>query len=304
MNRTGTWLGRAGAAAGWVSDRPPVWLYGTLAALPLLAWLPLVLSVTPPVRMSDLAFFGAALMSSSLFPWNVVGLAVGATVVMLIAAALAAIGEAGLLEWIDDREGHRPRGREIEVAFSVLTAASLPAIAVLAILASVTAAVAPTEFELPDTSGPLWLRLLGDLGPILALLTVVVVASQAVGASALRRAIGPHCQSISASLRDGLRDVAREPVRLLGLAIASAVADVLAFGLTLALLHVLWAPIGPALAAGPSPRGLLLLVGFVAIWLATVMAVGVLRAWVATWWSLELRRELPEPRRETEEAHP
>ena len=65
-------------------------------------------------------------------------------------------------------------------------------------------------------------------------------------------------------------------------------------------------PIGPELASRPlgNPRALLLLVGFVAIWLATVMALGALRAWVSTWWSLELGREIPEPRREAQEAHP
>jgi len=46
----------------------------------------------------------------------------------------------------------------------------------------------------------------------------------------------------------------------------------------------------PSLAAGQlvSTQALLLLVGFVAIWLTLVLALGALRAWVSAWWSLEL----------------
>jgi len=74
------------------------------------------------------------------------------------------------------------------------------------------------------------------------------------------------------------------------MALAAALADLLALGLALALLRVLWAPISVELAAGQlvSPQALLLLVGFVAIWLALVLVFGALHAWVSTLWSLEL----------------
>ena len=305
MNRSTGWLENGATAAGRIGGRPDLWVYGILIALPFTAWLPLLLSVAPPIRASDLAFLGAGLFSSALFPWNVVLLAVAATIVMLIATSLAALGEAGMLG-----ANAAPRGRgwvrETEVAFSVLTAAALPAIAAIAALASATAAVAPNEFGLPDLGAPLWLRIASHVVPLIVALVVLTVYGQAIGATALRRAIGPDCQSIGASLRDGVGDVARHPARLIGLAVVSTLADLAAIGLAFALLRVLWAPIGPGLADGSlvSPRALLLLVGFVAIWLATVMALGVLRAWVSAWWSLELGREIPEPRREVQEAHP
>jgi hypothetical protein len=305
MNRSGGWLGNASMAAQRIGGRPDLSIYGILIALPFLGWLPLLLSVVPPVRASDLAFLGAGFFSSSLFPWNVVLLAVIATFLMLAATFLAALGEAGLLGANADPPGARSPVRAAEVAFSVLTAAALPAIAVIAALVSAAAAVSPDEFGLPDLGVPLWLRIVSHLVPLVVAFAAVTIAGQAVGAAALRRAIGPHCQSIGASLRDGVGDVIRHPARLIGLAVVSTVADLVAIGLATAILRVLWAPIGPELASGSlvNPRAVVLLVGFVAIWLATVMALGALRAWVSIWWSLELGREIPEPRREVQEAH-
>jgi uncharacterized RDD family membrane protein YckC len=73
-----------------------------------------------------------------------------------------------------------------------------------------------------------------------------------------------------------------------------------------ALLRVLWAPISVDLAAGHlvSAQILLLLVGFVAIWLALVLAFGALHAWVSTLWSLELAVVTLDARRDAQEARP
>jgi len=56
------------------------------------------------------------------------------------------------------------------------------------------------------------------------------------------------------------------------------------------LLRVLWGPIGADLAGGQliSPQALLLLVGFVAVWFAVILAFGALHVWISAWWSLEL----------------
>ena len=58
--------------------------------------------------------------------------------------------------------------------------------------------------------------------------------------------------------------------------------------MTWALLWLLWMPIGRHAQDGTlfSPISLVLLVGFVAIWLCLVAGAGILHAWSSTWWSL------------------
>jgi hypothetical protein len=57
-------------------------------------------------------------------------------------------------------------------------------------------------------------------------------------------------------------------------------------GLAALLLRVLWAPIEERLALnGIDPAAMLLLVGFVAIWLCLVLAGGALHAWGSVSWT-------------------
>ena len=74
----------------------------------------------------------------------------------------------------------------------------------------------------------------------------------------------------------------------------------------LGLLQLLWAPIAVDLAGGQlvSPRELLLLVGFVAVWLALVLVFGVLHAWISAWWSLELAQTGEAVRPRAQETSP
>jgi hypothetical protein len=282
-------LRRAATAARVAGDRPDWWLAGALSAAPFLAWIPLVLTVSAMPRMSDLAFIGAGLLSSGWFPWNLLLLATLAAVVVLIGCLLAALGEAAMLRAAGHGTPDRSLSRETEVAFSVLLAASLPAVATIAALATATAAVAPAEFGAPDLGGPLILRIAGHLVPLLVLLGALILVGQAVGAMAMRRAVGAGALPIDAALKAGLREVVQHPIRRLGMALAATMADLLALGLAFSLLRVLWAPIGVELAGRQlvSPQALILLVGFVAIWLALVLAFGALHAWVSTFWSLE-----------------
>ncbi|MDP9468096.1 MAG: hypothetical protein M3P32_05070, partial [Chloroflexota bacterium] len=237
-----------------------------------------------------LAFLGARVLSSGAFPWNIVLLATLATFVVLIGCLLAALAEAALLRGAGRGTADRSLTRETEVAFSVLLIAALPAVAISTALVSGIAAVAPAEFGAPDIEGPLLLRILGHLVPLLSALVVVVLVGQAFGAAALRRAVGTHAIPVSAALRGGLRDLVAQPLARLGLSAVSILTDLLALAVATALLSVLWAPIKVQLAAGllVSPQALLLLVGFVAVWLALVLAFGALHAWVSAWWTLEL----------------
>jgi hypothetical protein len=61
---------------------------------------------------------------------------------------------------------------------------------------------------------------------------------------------------------------------------------------SVALLRVLWAPIATRLSDGrlASPDTVLLLLGFVAIWLALLLAAGALHVAVSAFWAMELAR--------------
>jgi len=238
---------------------------------------------------SDLAFTGAGLLSSGSFPFNVLLLGSLAALALLVACLVAALGEAAMMRAAAVGTT-RSLLRDTEAAFSILLIAALPAVAALAAVAMGVAVVAPREFGAPDLDGPLLLRIATRLAPLLLVLVAAILLGQAFGAVALRRAFAGGDGSLAASLRAGLIDLASNPLRRLGVAATGTAADLLAIGLALALLRVLWAPIRLELAGGGllSPGALLLLVGFVAAWLATVLLFGVLHAWVSAWWSLEL----------------
>jgi hypothetical protein len=284
------WLRHAGDAARVAAERGDLWLPGALAALTYLAWLPLVLTVAVPPRTSDLVFVGAGLFSSEIFPLNVVLIAVLAAVGMLIACLLAAFAEASLLRAMGLGTPNRSMPRELEVIFSVMMVALLPGVTVAAVLISAAAVVAPSEFGAPDLGLPLALRVALRLGPLLAALGLAAWLGQAFGAVAIRRAVGRDALPLGAAVKAALRDLVQHPLRRLGLALSALLADLLAVALAVALLRVLWAPIAADLTAGQiiRPQALLLLVGFVAIWLAVILAFGALHVWISTWWSLEL----------------
>lgn len=296
MSTQGRWLDNAAVAARVAADRGHLWLPGALGALTYLAWLPLVVAVASPPRTSDLAFLGAGLRGSELFPLNVLLIATLAAIAILIACLLAAFAEAALLRAQGLGTPDRSMTREVEVALSVMLVAMLPAVALGAALISGIAAVAPGEFGAPDLGVPLALRIALRLAPLLAAFAVLAWLGQAFGAVALRRAIGPGALPIGGAMKAALRDLVRQPMRLLGLALTAFVADLLAVVLAVALLRVLWAPIGAELAGGQLvSRAALLLVGFVATWLASTLAFGALHVWVSTWWSLEVGASAEEP---------
>jgi hypothetical protein len=287
-------------------DRPDLWLPASLGSLISLAWIPLVLTVAALPSAGNFAFLGAGLLGSSAYPWNVLLLAALATLAVLGACLLAGLAEAALLRAAGRGTPARSLTRETEAAFSVLLIASLPVVAVATALISGIATVAPAEFGAPDIGGPLLLRILGHLVPLLVALVVFVVIGQAFGAVALRRAVGERAGPVGAALRGALWELVTRPLHRLGTSTASLLLDLAAVVLATALLRVLWAPIRVELAVGQlvSPQALLLLVGFVAVWLALVLAFGALHAWVSAWWSLELGLASEGARSTAQEANP
>ena len=306
MNTPSSWFGNAAAAARVVADRGDLWLPGALGALPYLGWLPLVVTVGAFPRTSDLAFMGAGLISSSLFPLNVILISIVAALAVLVACLIASLAEASLLRAQGLGTPNRSLAREVEVTFSVMLLAVLPAVAVGAALVSGVAAVAPAEFGAPDLGIPLAVRIALRLAPLLAAFILLTLLGQAFAAAALRRAIGTDARPVGEAAKAALGDLLHNPLSRFGLAVAAFVADLVALALAVALLRVLWAPIGADLGSGDlvSPTALLLLVGFVAIWLAVILASGALHVMFSTWWSLETGALPGEAAPEAMEAQP
>ena len=302
------WLAGAARAARLVSNRAELWIPGALAALGFLGWLPLAVAIIPLPDASDLEFFGEGLYSSGAWPWNVLFLSAATLFGLLTMALVVALGESALQRGLrplldelpDSGERHAPEETltgEAAVTFVVLLVALLPAAAAVLALAIGVAEVAPAEYQSPDIGGPVLVRIAREVAPLIALVILTVLLGQAFGASAQRRAVGPHPQPLASAFAHGASDLRRRPWALLGVAAVTLVALVLLTVLATLLLRVLWAPIGAALLAGElaSPPTVLLLVGFVAIWLCLVLAAGALHAWASAWWSLEHPRRLARP---------
>ena len=85
----------------------------------------------------------------------------------------------------------------------------------------------------------------------------------------------------------------RHPGGPIGVVVGGLLVDLLVLVVvTTALLSVLWMPIGDALATGrlATPETLLLLLGFVAIWLGLLLAAGAVQVAVSAWWAIEQAR--------------
>lgn len=286
------WLGNGVVAAQMAGERGELWLAGALAALGYLAWLPLLITVAGIPSQSDLAFLGAGVFSSGAYPLNLILLAVLVVLLLLGGCLLAAFGEAAILR-ASGLGTSRSLAHDTEVAFSIVLVAALPAMAVLTLVAMGVAAIAPAEFGAPDIGGSVIVRIAGQLVPLWVALALAVVIGQAFGATTLRRAYEEGDGAVGRAMRRSIGDLLRNPLRRLGVALIGMTVDLVAIGLAIALLRVLWAPISTDLAGGEllTPRALLLLVGFVAIWLIGMLFFGALHVWRSRWWSLELGRQ-------------
>ncbi len=282
------WLRRSGAAAGLAGEAVELWLPASLATLPLLGWMPLALAIVPLPNAADLAFFGASLYSSSHWPQNLLTLLVAVAVGLLTANALVALGEAALLRALFRGPARRRLFDDVARTWMVQLLASLPAIGSMVILLLAIVVVAPAEYQSPDIGGPLAWRIARDLLAPIALMVVALGVGRAFSAAATRRAIGPG--PLSTALVEGARDLVRAPARAAALLVVTSAAVGAGLLLSFGLLKVLWGPIELQLRGGSlgGPQTLLLLVGFVAIWLCLVLALGVLHAWASAWWSFEL----------------
>ena len=286
------WLRRGAAAAHLAGDRSDLWPAGSLAWLAYLGWLPLLLVLAEP-DPNDLAFLGVSIYTSSVYPLNVAGLAVAAVAVFLLLCVVAAAAEVALLRNAAVDEADRtPFGRALMTAFTVILVSTLPAVMAAAIVLLGVIAVAPTEFQSPNIGTPVLLRLAGPLLPYLVLMALALLAGQAFGGLAIRYTQAAPERPVIAALASAAGSLRRRPLTGLGVAGSGMLLDALNLVFTFALLRVLWAPIASALADGrlATPSTLLLLLGFIAIWLALLLVAGAVHVAVSAWWAMELAR--------------
>jgi hypothetical protein len=297
------WIAIAAAAGAVVGDRAVLWLPGALIWLCTVGWIPLVLGVTPPPSEGDLIFLGARFFGSALWPWNALAIGIGALLVAAMLLALAAAGDAALL----DELGARRRGLRLAPGlFGMASLTSLPALVAVAVLAAAILNVAPGEFSAPDDSGGSGaiVRTLVAVAPFLALFLVAAGVGGALYAAAARLH-HDRGEEVIGALAGAPRLLASAgwPAAI-HVAVSGGVRIVLIV-LSAVLLRVLWEPVGERLAvAEVDVVTTALLVGFVAIWLCLVLAGGAVQAWASAGWSILVfgRRAGAEPDRRRQES--
>jgi hypothetical protein len=278
-------------AAALVADHAVLWLPGALASLAFLGSAPLLLAVANPPNVGDLAFFAAGLVTAPNYPVNVYLLAAAVALGVLSASILLAAGETLLLRTQRGLLGQLPTTRlfdeDLLRVWGVHLMAAVPALAAIGAVGLRIAAVAPGEYQSPDIGGPFLVRVALDVWPYGVVAILAILLGQAWGSAAVRRASAPRARFLPALL-GATRDLVRHPVRRAWMALATSGALAAWLVATWALLHLLWRPIGVAIADGrlAQPVTVVLLVGFVAIWLCLVAAGGALHAWSSAWWTL------------------
>jgi hypothetical protein len=255
--------------------------------------------VVARLDIGDLTFFASSLRASSAFPANVVALGMAFVAGVVLLCLVAAAAEAALFRTASaSQPGHPPISHAALSGLTVILVSALPATAATAALLLGALALVPAEVQSPDLGVPLVVRLVGLLLPFLLVLVAAVLLGQAIGGAALRHVLAPGAPPVAVALARAARDLVRRPWGRIGVPTAGLLGDVVAVALTYALLRVLWAPIANELSRGrlASPDTLLLLVGFVAIWLALLLASGALHVWISAWWTIELASARVKPR--------
>lgn len=274
-----------------VADHAALWLPGALASLAFLGSAPFLLAVANPPNIGDLAFFAAGLVTAPNYPVNVYLLAAAVALAVLSASILLAAGETLLLRGQRGMLGQLPATRlfdeDLLRVWGAHLLAAVPAIAAIGVLALRIAAVAPGEYQSPDIGGSFLVRVALDVWPYGVVAIAAILLGQAWGSAAVRRGSAPRARFLPALL-GATRDLVRHPVRRAWMALATSAVLVTWLVATWALLRLLWRPIGVAIADGRlgQPVTIVLLVGFVAIWLCLVAAGGALHAWSSAWWTL------------------
>jgi hypothetical protein len=148
---------------------------------------------------------------------------------------------------------------------------------------------APAVYTAPGPDATVIPRLAAALLPQLVAVGGALLLAQAIGGRLLRETLAASADRLGPGLRAAAGDLARAPARWLGVAAVGWTKDALLVVGSWSLLRSLWDAVadsfGPGLLA--RPQGLVLLVGFVAIWLILLLVGGALHAFISAWWLLE-----------------
>lgn len=282
------WLTGARVAAVLVSERPDLWVPGALVWSLTIGWIPFVVAVARPPTVADLTFLGARIYSSGAWPWNAITVAGGLAVLAGVAFLLLVLAEA----WLIVRGAGRPApppGTVVRLA-AVSLVTAVPAIAAIVAFGVAFVLRSIDEFVAPGVGDPL-IRTLGRLTGFLTAVALTWILGGIIHAAASRSAVLDRA-GVSRSLATAPRRLAAGPLAIALQALAAAVLRLVYLVVATVLLVVLWAPIGDRLAVGGMDAALLLLlVGFVAIWLCLLLGGGALQAWGSVSWTAVLVRE-------------
>jgi hypothetical protein len=283
------WLARGREAFRLAGERSDLWLAGALGWLVFVGWLPLLLVVAPPDG-EGIEAIGVSLYLSQSFPLNAVLLVAGAVAGFVGLCLLAATAEVAIEHAADPRAAHPPAGRATFSAFGILLITAVPVVVTAGLVLGAVLAVAPAEYLSADLATPVLLRIALRILPELGVLLLVLLAMQTVGGAALRFGFTHPGQPAITSLRAVLRSILARPWRSVGVATAGLLADGVAAAVTFGLLRLLWPPIGLGLGDGlrSRPETVLLLLGFVAVWLGLLLAAGALHVAISAWWAMEV----------------
>jgi len=272
------WLSASAQAASQVADRSSLWLPGALAWMVTVGWLALIVGVATPPTVAELTFFGADTFTSGLWPWNGIAIVVIALLLVGLAIALDAVAEAALLH------GRRARAADVRAAFVAGVICVTPLLVTAVAFGAALFVIAPGTFNDPNPDGGPLLRTILAVAPFAAAMLLAAMLGSAVHAAAIRAPAatrGPW-SALAAAPRVLGRAGAAGAVHI----VAHVVARIGYLVVATVLLRVLWAPIEDRLSEeGIGLAAVLLLVGFVAIWLCLVLAGGALHAWGSVSWT-------------------
>ncbi len=149
-------------------------------------------------------------------------------------------------------------------------------------------AVTYNELILPDDlATPLPIRVIGRIAPLLALVLVTWLLSDAAAAVGVRRLVLDR-RSVPAAWVLGWVGLLRRPHRVVATALVGVIVTAVAAGPALAAAVLGWARVREVLAVGRDPIVIALAVAtWVAIWLGALVMAGVGAAFRTAAWTLE-----------------
>jgi hypothetical protein len=257
-------------------------LPGTIVFLVAVGWLPLVAGVAGAPDAGDLAFFGAGLLGSGAYPWNVVALLLSLCAGIAAIVVLLAAGESEIIDRLSAE--HRSSARVWRAA-AVISLASLPAVLAVVGLGWAAALAAPAAYANPDPTDPFWAQVGRSVLPWLIVLSAAIALGQAFGATALRE-VGSSAGARHA-LRSSVHRFRRSPFRLIVVAVIGMSLVLMVLATTWMTVSTVWTQLAARLGGGRildlQTIGLLTLLA--GAWLGLLLVGGTLQAFLSAWWS-------------------